>query len=69
MGLIEITVNLPCTFKETGGWVLASCPDLDIHSQGRDAEAAKRALTEALELFVVTCLERGTLEQAISGAL
>ena len=32
-------------------WYVALCPELDIASQGKSAEEARRNLTEAIELF------------------
>ena len=33
------------------GWHVALCPELDIASQGRSVEEARRNLTEAIESF------------------
>ena len=38
---------------------------LDVHSQGYTEEEARRNLAEAIKLFVVSCFERGTLDEAL----
>lgn len=50
--------------RKDGAWFVAKCPPLDIATQGRTAAGAKRNLIEATELFLVSCIERGTLGQA-----
>lgn len=35
-----------------GDWFVAVCPELDIASQGRTPEEARRNLAEAVELFM-----------------
>src|SRR5262249_20498544 len=63
---VEISLDLLCTLKRDGRirWI-AGCPALDVHSQGRSAEDAKRCLEEAIALWVESCLERGTLDEAL----
>jgi len=51
--------------KREGDWYIAHCPPLDVASQGRTLAEAKANLIEASELFITSCLERGTLEQAM----
>ena len=51
--------------KKENGWYIAHCPPLDITTQGRTEVEAKKNLMEASELFVVSCFERGTFEQAM----
>ena len=51
--------------KREGAWYVAHCPPLDITTQGRTAAEARRNLAEASELFLVSCLERGSLDQAL----
>ena len=51
--------------KRDGDWYVAHCPPLDLTTQGRTLAEAKANLTEASELFIVSCLERGTLDQAM----
>ena len=51
--------------KREGDWYIAHCPPLDLTTQGRTLAEAKKNLLEASELFIVSCLERGTLDQAL----
>ena len=63
---VQITLCLLCTVKQAGRnrWV-TGCPKLDLFSQGKTEEEAKRFLKEAIALWVEDCFERGTLEQAL----
>jgi len=51
--------------KREGDWYIAWCPPLDITTQGRTQAEAKNNLVEAASLFLISCLERGTLDQAL----
>jgi predicted RNase H-like HicB family nuclease len=53
------------TLKRQGEWYIAHCPPLDLTTQGRTPAEARRNLAEAAELFLISCLERGTLDQAL----
>lgn len=63
---VKISFNLVCTIKRDAErrWV-ASCPKLDVFSQGRTEEQARAALKEAIELWIESCLERHTLDEAL----
>lgn len=63
--LVQATFQLFGVLKEEDGWHIAHCPPLDITTQGRTAEEAKKNLVEAADFFVVSCFERGTFEQAL----
>lgn len=62
---VQAEFRLFGTLKRQRGWYIAYCPPLDITTQGRTEEEAKKNLIEAAELFVVSCFERGTFEQAL----
>ncbi len=66
MDTMKVTFNLVCTTRRDAEnrWV-ASCPRLDVFSQGPTELQAKAALQEAIELWVESCLERETLEEAL----
>src|ERR1700693_5300909 len=57
--------NLFGVLKRQGDWYVAHCPPLDITTQGRTASEARDNLTEASELFLISCIERGALDQAL----
>ncbi len=59
---ITLTAKLPIEIKKKVKWFVASCPALDVVSQGKTEEEAKKNIAEALTLFLRSCLERGTLD-------
>jgi|ERR1700688_266707 len=63
--LIQAQFQLFGVLKQENGWHIAHCPPLDITTQGRTEDEAKKNLIEASELFVISCFERGTFEQAL----
>jgi predicted RNase H-like HicB family nuclease len=62
---IQIHFKLPYRLKRAGKWIVASCPPLDVHSQGKTEAQAKKNLIEALSLFLEFCHERGTLDAVL----
>ena len=62
---VQAEFKLFGTLKRAGRWYIAHCPPLDITTQGRTEEEAQRNLSEACELFIISCFERGTFEQAL----
>ncbi len=62
---VQVEFELYGVVKRKGKWYIASCPPLDLTTQGRDEIEAKKNLQEAAELFIVSCIERGTLDQAL----
>lgn len=63
---IEFTAKLPYRLVKRKKWIVASCPVLDVHSQGETEEQAKKNLVEALSLFLISCYERGTLDSILN---
>ena len=64
---VEVTfyVNLPYRVRKEGKWHYSSCPALDVHSQGPSNKKAEENLFQALQLFLFSCYERGTLAQIL----
>lgn len=62
---VEFQFKLPYTITKKRKWYLASCPVLDVHSQGETKEKAKTNLREALIMFINSCFERGTLNEVL----
>jgi len=64
---VQASVNfkLPLKITKRRKWYVASCPIVDVHSQGESVEQARRNLVEALSLFFVSCLERNTLDDVL----
>lgn len=64
-GIIEMQIKLPITFQKREKWILAGCSQLDIFSQGKTKEQALENLSEALRLFIFSCLQNNTLTQVL----
>jgi predicted RNase H-like HicB family nuclease len=63
---VVLSFDLQCTLKkEAEGLWVAGCPLLDLYSQGTSEDDAKKSLEEAIGLWVKSCIERGTLDQAL----
>ncbi len=62
---VMIEAQLPVDIKREGNHYIASCPLLDVCSQGLTKKKALENLEEALYLFVRSCYERGTLAKVL----
>ncbi|MFW6053138.1 MAG: type II toxin-antitoxin system HicB family antitoxin [Desulfosalsimonas sp.] len=62
---IEMTIKLPVSIKKKDKWFIASCPILDVFSQGKTESKARENLADALHLFLISCYERGTLDEVL----
>lgn len=58
---IDYTVQI---WKE-GDQFIAHAMPIDVMSSGRSPDEARRALTEAVELFIETAREMGTLDEVL----
>jgi len=65
MRRLTFEVTLPFAMKRKAQYWVSSCPPLDIFSQGKTEEEAKKNLVTAVNLFLRSCYERGTLDQAL----
>ena len=65
MAFMDATYRLLGVTHRKGDWYFACCPPLDITTQGRTEAEARENLKEAAELFIISCVERGTLDQAL----
>jgi predicted RNase H-like HicB family nuclease len=43
--------RLTALIERDGDWFVATCPEVDVASQGRTIEQARKNLVEALDLF------------------
>jgi predicted RNase H-like HicB family nuclease len=59
------TIRLPFTIKKDGRLFVSCCPLLDVYSQGRTRHKAIENLGDALQLFLMSCHERGTLRSVL----
>ena len=62
---VQVEFTVPAEVREEGAYFIAVCPPLDVFSQGETEESALVNLAEALQLFIESCYERGTLEQVL----
>ncbi|MFQ6052555.1 MAG: type II toxin-antitoxin system HicB family antitoxin [Candidatus Hydrothermarchaeota archaeon] len=62
---VTFTVSLPIAIKKKQKYYVSSCPILDVWSQGETREKAVSNLREALQLFLIDCYERGTLDKVL----
>jgi len=59
---VQFSLHLPAKVTKKKKWFVASCPILDVHSQGETEDQAKKSLAEALSLFFISCHDRGALD-------
>ena len=64
-GRVKFEFNLPAEVKKVGKLYVAKCPLVAVYSQGSSKKEALVNLIEAIQLFVESCFERGTLEQVL----
>ena len=62
---ITFTAKLPIEITKKSKWFVASCPALDVGSQGETEEEARKNIAEALFMFLRSCFERGTLNAVL----
>ncbi len=67
MDEMTITLKLRCFSRtsDSSGLVVATCPSLDIKSQGTNPEQARAALQDSIELFLRHCWKRGIFEEVL----
>jgi len=62
---VKISWSLPVVFTPKKEWILATCPVLDLHTQGDTIDEAKANIIEAIRLFIESCIRRGTLDNVL----
>ena len=64
---MRVTIEIQGEVKELGpALFVSSCPELDIHSQGRTLEEARISLEDALRLYLTQGARRGILEGVLA---
>ncbi len=58
----ELTASIT---REKSGQYLAHCEALDLYSQGSTKREAEKNIIEATELFIQSCMERGTMSEVL----
>ena len=62
---VTFQVALPVCVRQVGKFFVSFCPVLDVYTQGPTQAKAISNLSEALQLFLVNCYERGTLGKVL----
>lgn len=62
---VDFTLKLPLVIKKKSTYFVSSCPILDICSQGVTPKEATNNLIEAIRMFFISCVERGTLDAVL----
>lgn len=65
---LSVRIRLRVHLEQEGEWWVATCRQLGVASQGATPAEARKNFSEALSLFVVGCLEMGTLETVLRDA-
>ena len=58
-------VRLPVKITKKTNYYVGSCSILDVFTQGETEKEAKGNLREALGLFLISCYERGVLNEVL----
>ena len=61
----NINFKLPFTLEQEGDLVVAHCPLLDVYSQGENEDTAAANLIEAIQLFIESCIEAGSIDSVL----
>ena len=64
-GTITFEAHLPVKIKKKGKWFIAYCNVLDVVTQGETEKKAKSNLVDAIEGFLSTCFDMGTLDAVL----
>jgi predicted RNase H-like HicB family nuclease len=62
---VTVQVSLPISITKKEKYFFSCCPILDVWSQGETELIAVDNLREALQLFLIDCFERGTLDKVL----
>ncbi|MCC7201860.1 MAG: type II toxin-antitoxin system HicB family antitoxin [Nitrospirae bacterium] len=62
---VIFNVQLPAQVKKSGKYYVSCCPILDVYSQGKTRNKALENLIEALRLFLISCYDRGVLDEVL----
>jgi len=65
MRKVIFEIKVPVKIKKKAIGYISSCPILDIHSQGETESVAKKNIAEAIRLFLITCFEKGSLDDVL----
>jgi predicted RNase H-like HicB family nuclease len=63
--VISYGVKLEAWFRRDGREWLVWCPAIDVMTQARTKKQALESLSEAVELWFESCIDRGVLDDAL----
>ena len=66
MPRVVFSLTVDSEVKKEGDAYVSYCPALDVYSQGDSEDEASANLIEALQLFLQSCYERGTLDAVMT---
>jgi len=64
---LKIKTNLPVSILKEGKYFVAYTPVLDLSTSGKSFEEVKQRFTEVVKLFIEELLEKGTLDEVLTG--
>ncbi|OGG93830.1 hypothetical protein A2609_01110 [Candidatus Kaiserbacteria bacterium RIFOXYD1_FULL_47_14] len=62
----HLELNLPVSFIQEGGQVVAYTPALDLSTSGKNEAEAKRRFSEIVSIFFKDLIENGTVDAVLS---
>ena len=62
---VTFHASFPIKITKKNKYYVSSCQVLDVWSQGETKTKATENLREALQLFLIDCFERGTLDKVL----
>lgn len=62
---LKFNWNFSAVVRQREKWYVASCEELDVHSQGPTEQEALNNLVEAMYIFTESCIRRGTLDKVL----
>ncbi len=65
MPTMTIKISVPVKIYKEDEVFVAFCPVFDVASQGCTEKEAKENITDAVRLFIETCIEMGTIKQVM----
>ena len=62
----HLEINLPVSFIQEDGQVVAYTPALDLSTSGKDEAEARKRFNELVNIFFADLIEQGTVEEVLS---
>ena len=63
---IQVTFQLPVSFIEEDGAVIAYTPALDLSTSGKSKKEAQKMFEEAVDIFFKDLIENNTVEEVLT---